>query len=442
MFPKKKKAKIIKRPHNRPRIQDIYQHYDQDDLNEALETSHRENRSIRSIGRQFGIPESTLRRKIRETEAHEAPILKKAGRKALLTAAKEQLLVNFIKDTALRSMPVTKQTLIEAVKEILKGVENGHDREYQVPASNFEGWYKGFRKRHPNLVIRTPETLTWERRNLSVVMIKQWFSDVKSYLNDNGLSDILEDPTRIFNLDEAGFALDSGTGEVICIKGNKNCFVEQSNAYKINITILSTVCADGVAVPPFIIYPRRRISVGIAEEMKKIPDSCDFAVGKSNSGCNNFESFYEYMVNVFDEWLVDNKVQKPVIVFTDWHETRSNHFLSQALDAKQIILIGLLPSTTHLLQPLDVSVFAPLKAAWKKTERKYLKDQDDFIRQETFANVAIPLYCTYITKKNIISGFKKCGLHPFNQEAPDYSEIRANSAQKAPVSTIFEGINQ
>ncbi|CAL4147523.1 unnamed protein product [Meganyctiphanes norvegica] len=421
-------SKISKNTCNRPKIQDTYQHYDQDDLNEAFVTFRRENRSIRSIGRQFGIPESTLRKYFSETEAHEAPILKKAGRKLMLTAAQEQLLVNFVKDAALRAMSVTKQTLIEAAKEILKDVENGHDREYKVPDSNFQGWYKGFRKRHPDLVIRTPETLTRERRNLSVAMIKQWFSDVKSYLNDNGLSDILEDPTRIFNLDEGGFDLDPGTGKVICIKGTKNCFVEQSNAHKTNITILSTVRADGVAVPPIIIYPD-----GIAEKIKKIPDSYVFSVGKSNSGYINFESFYDYMVNIFDEWLVDNKVQKPVIVFTDWHETRCNHFLSQALDAKQIILIGLLPNTTHLLQPLDVSVFAPLKTAWKKTTSKYMKDQNEFIRQETFANVAIPLYYTYITKKNIISGFKKCGLHPFNEEAPHYSKITAKS-----VSTLFE----
>ena len=95
------------------------------------------------------------------------------------------------------------------------------------------------------------------------------------------------------------------------------------------------------------------------------------------------------MLNTFDTWLDDNHVERPVIVFTDWHETRCNRYLSQALDAKQIILIGLLPNTTHILQPIDVSVFGPLKIQWRKATMKYMRDKGEFVKQEIFANVAI-----------------------------------------------------
>ena len=61
-------------------------------------------------------------------------------------------------------------------------------------------------------------------------MFKQWFSDVRSYLNNHNLSEVLKaDPTRVFNLEEGDFSLDPESSEVLCIKGMKNCFVEKSN---------------------------------------------------------------------------------------------------------------------------------------------------------------------------------------------------------------------
>ena len=93
----------------------------------------------------------------------------KPGRPSLLTLSEEQLLKNFIKDASLRAMPVTKFILIEAVKEILReDAEKGYGRDYQFPESTLEGWYRGFRRRNPDIVIRSPETLTRSRRNLSV----------------------------------------------------------------------------------------------------------------------------------------------------------------------------------------------------------------------------------------------------------------------------------
>ena len=86
--------------------------------------------------------------------------------------------------------------------------------------------------------------------------------------------------------------------------------------------------ALGLAGPGLLLFLR----------LWKFPANLDFAVGKSESGYINFETFYEYMLNTFDTWLDDNHVERPVIVFTDWHETRCNRYLSQSLDAKQIII--------------------------------------------------------------------------------------------------------
>ena len=52
------------------------------------------------------------------------------------------------------------------------------------------------------------------------------------------------------------------------------------------------------------------------------------------------------------------------------HSHMSLELIREARDNKVVILC-LPPNTTHLLQPLDVSVFAPLKKAWKKILKEY-----------------------------------------------------------------------
>ena len=66
---------------------------------------------------------------------------------------------------------------------------------------------------------------------------------------------------------------------------------------------------------------------------------------------------YEYLVNTFDKWLDEKNIKRPVIVFSDCHETRSNHILAKRLTEIQVILITFVPNTTHMAQPVDVSLF-------------------------------------------------------------------------------------
>ena len=72
------------------------------------------------------------------------------------------------------------------------------------------------------------------------------------------------------------------------------------------------------------------------------------------------------LCNTVDKWLTKNKIKRPVILFSDYHETRNNYHLASRLTELGIVLICLLPNSTHILQPLDVSVFRPLKVEWRK----------------------------------------------------------------------------
>ena len=165
-------------------------------------------------------------------------------------------------------------------------------------------------------------------------------------------------------------------------------------------------------------------------------------LGKSEKGYINFENLYEYLCNTFNDWLIEKNVQRPVIIWTDWHESRNNYYLATSLKEMQIVLYGLPPNTTHLMQPLDVAVLGPLKKSWTKGAKRFERENPDrMITQVNFAKVFLPIYYETVSPENIKAGFSRNGLLPFNADAPDYSKLASASAMHEEPSTLFENID-
>ncbi|KAJ8911832.1 hypothetical protein NQ315_012562 [Exocentrus adspersus] len=75
----------------------------------------------------------------------------------------------------------------------------------------------------------------------------------------------------------------------------------------------------------------------------------------------------------------------------------------------------LLPlNSTHLTQPLDVSVIRPIEAAWKRTLRQWKKNNRGVIRKDVFLRLLNRALNSVETtnEKNIKSGFEATGIYP------------------------------
>ena len=309
------------------------------------------------------MPESTLRHKL---SAYRPSNYKaKALVNRLFTDEEEAVFVNAIHIAQIRGLPFTVDNILRAVEYIIdedlkENSLNWHCKnclKASAHTKNHHGWFRGFRKRNPKIVFRTPENLSKARLELSETVIRQWFADVKCYMEPRGLLSVLAIVKRVFNFDETSIKLGPKQTRVLGFRGEKHCFQAQANNEKACLTILSMVGADGSVPPLMVIYPRKRLEA----QMVKVARPYHFICGKSENGWITFETLFEYLVNGFDKWLRTENIQRPVLVFCDWHETRANYFLAQRCTSLGIVLIGLLPNTTHILQPLDVGVFGPLQ---------------------------------------------------------------------------------
>lgn len=221
-------------------------------------------------------------------------------------------------------------------------------------------WYYAFMKRHPDLTIRKPEAVTSASATVTEENIRKWFRSVREILEEEGHIDILNDPTRVFNGDEIGFSLDPETKAVICPKSEKNVYVIDKGS-KRNITVLNSYGASGIAVPPCVVLPYKRIPLSIS---KSFP--ADWGIGKSDTGWMTKEAFMGYITEVFHPFLIREKIQLPVIFFVDGHRSHTPFETAEECIKLDIILISLYANSTHILQPADVAIFGSLKGSWTK----------------------------------------------------------------------------
>lgn len=86
----------------------------------------------------------------------------------------------------------------------------------------------------------------------------------------------------------------------------------------------------------------------------------------------------------------------------------------------EIELIALYPNAAHILQPLDVAVFHPLKLAWKKTVNNWrLENNGERLKKEMFAPLLKKASIDFVTM--VKNGFQTCGLHPFTPDAVNFN---------------------
>jgi hypothetical protein len=81
------------------------------------------------------------------------------------------------------------------------------------------------------------------------------------------------------------------------------------------------------------------------------------------------------------------------------------------------ILLCRLPShTSHKLQPCDVALFSPLKAAYRNQVDRLERGGVDTVGKRHFTYLYSPARETALTKKNILAGWRASGLYAFNPD--------------------------
>ena len=170
------------------------------------------------------------------------------------------------------------------VKKILD--RTGRPNPFQDNRPGKDWWYM-FLHRHPNVSLKTPQTLQICRASsCTAEVMDKWYSDYEQFLL---IHDLYDRPDQIWNADESGFPLCPKSGKILAPKGEKHVYLVTGSS-KQQITTLVCINAAGSTIPPMHIFPGVRFSYN---PMEGCVDGAYF--GKSDSGWITQELFYGWL---------------------------------------------------------------------------------------------------------------------------------------------------
>lgn len=252
-----------------------------DKMESALDSVKHGKFTIYKASKYYGVPKETLRRNIRQMNMKE-----KAGVGTLLTKDEETILHDWVLDMSDIGFGVSKRQFISSVAQFAERNQKRNPFQGGIPSNC---WYQGFIKRHPDLSLRLAENVHSRKSDITEGKIKQWFDEVTLFAEHNDM-DFLNDPSRIFNLDETAFFL-CPKEKVLSRKGCKQVKRKCGNSGKENYTVLLCANAKGVIAPPFLLFPKNKnITQAFSHNMPS-----DWAIGRSEKGWMTSETYYEYI---------------------------------------------------------------------------------------------------------------------------------------------------
>ena len=104
------------------------------------------------------------------------------------------------------------------------------------------------------------------------------------------------------------------------------------------------------------------------------------------------------------------------LLVVDGHESHHSANFELFCQEKDIITLCMPPHSSHLLQPLDVGCFGPLKAAYSKQISDYMRAYRTHISKEDFLPAFYAAFQDAVTESNVQGGFRGAGFYPFDPE--------------------------
>ena len=373
-----------------------------------------EGMGVNRAALEYGVPRTTLKDRVAGRVQHGC----KSGRSPYLTLEEEQELVDYLITCSDIGYPKRRDEVIGIVRKTLQ-----NKRGNLVEKFNGKGWWLRFMERWPKLALRKGDALAQPRANaVTETNVHQYYSPLEKTMQEN---DILNCPSRVYNMDESGMPLDHKPPKVVVPKGTKKVHCRTSGN-KAQITILACGNAAGYVIPPMVIFEGKRLNPEWTKG--EVPNTL---YGMSEKGWTDMELFHYWMTNLF---IPNIPPARPVLLLLDGH---SSHYEPDTIRIAQnegIVVLCLPPHTTHVSQPLDVSFFRPLKAYWSDACHKYMQDNPGrVVTKYQFSALFSQAWYKAIKPDNIISGFQKAGICPFNPKAV---------AAPPPLSSVGESASE
>ncbi|XP_069108119.1 uncharacterized protein [Argopecten irradians] len=397
--------------------------YDREDMMKAVDAVTSKTMSLRKAAQHFSIPKSTLSDRVNERYGSDPRL----GRPPALPDAIEDKIVNTVKAAAKQGMGISRRQLLARTGDLC--------RKYKVtPFKNVtpsNQWWEGIKKRHPELSIRRPEKLSSSRaRMLNPTVVEQYMTSLGDLITSLNLQ---EKPECIWNCDETGRSFEHTPVRVIAEKKSKNVVGRTSNN-RTNVSIMACVNAAGKTMSPmFVVKGKTNVSIH-GFDTSAAPVGTKWAV--QENGWMTDKIGEQWFRDIF---LAECGEERPQLLVLDGHSSHESLAILELARENNISILCLPPHTTHILQPLDRSVFGPFSNAYNTACSDYMAQNPlNSVSKWNFPGLVKCAWDSSFTVKNIQNGFRVCGIFPFNPNAISKESYAPSKPTDRPVSSCTQ----
>lgn len=374
--------------------------YTEETLTKALEEIKSGTKAIKEASRDYNIPRNTLKNKMKNRHG------KNVGRPIIFTQEEEMVFVQHVMAVSDLGVPMTMYDLRCVIQQYLKNNKITKCDKFKNKMPGWD-WGEGFLSRHPELKASFARNISRKRAQVDKEKLDGFFENLEKELDGVPAQ-------NIFNYDETGFHDNPQKGKYLFRRTCRNPEIIR-NSTKSCYTVVFCANAAGEMLPPYFIFK------GINKMSNWILDG--------PKGCRMNASPSGWIdLNIFEDWFVVHllpqlkKLPGKKVIIGDNLAAHLNVNVLKICRENNISFVFLVPNATHLIQPLDVGVFAPLKSQWRSVLKAW-RDSPQGIKSVSMPNNVF----SYLVKKtldgiapnlsqNIQRGFKSTGIFPTDRQ--------------------------
>jgi len=352
--------------------------------------------SLRDAAQIYHIPPSTLSdRRAGRPARRDIP-----ANSRKLTDLEEQTIVQYIVELCSRAFHPRLCYVEDMANRLL--------RERDAPPVG-KLWAHNFVKRQPELRTRFTRKYDYQRAKCEdPKIIGEWFALVH---NTKAKYGILDDD--VYNFDETGFMMGIIIPAMVVTTSDGRGRAKQAQPGNREwATVIQGVNALGWAIPPFIILAGQYHLANWYQECDLPPT---WRIATTDNGWTTNEKGMDW-IRHFDFHTASRTKGTYRLLILDGHDSHHSEEFEAYCKGHNIITLCMPPHSSHLLQPLDVGCFGPLKKAYSRQIEQLMRMSITHISKLEFLCGFKEAFFASITEKNIQGGFAGAGLVPYDPE--------------------------
>ena len=356
---------------------------------------------------------------------------KRRGPKPLVD---ESALVEWLERERQQGRPPTRDNIISEASRMYNDSVRTDDRpSTTLTLKSMDKWWRLFLRRHPEVSGRLAQHAESVRLDNKLTKDEwtTWFNESLS----PALAKVGYDPQYVFNEDESGMFIDFDTGslKVYVLRGTKTC-ARRRGYDRRHVTLVACVRTDGFYVRPALLWPSALTRGDLFQH-----EACPISVKATKTGWSSEDIFIEWLREFASLTSPTANPHKAVVLIVDGSKTHLTRAIIEEAVKLGLHLVALPSHLTDVVQPLDLSVFKPFKAALKKRQRDWrAKNRGKSITPSLFVKFVTESWMQCVTSSVIMSGFRRAGIAPFSPENILASLDLCRLAYQAPPPSAAE----